>query len=179
MKYDFDRVVDRTNSDSAKWNVKTVFGSPDVLPMWVADMDFPIAKPITDALRKRMTHEVYGYSGASPSLCQAVADRMKRKYDWSIDADWIVFTPGVVPALNAAVRAFTHQGDEVILQDPVYHPFWSAVEQSGCCIASNPMQLVDGRYEIDLGRPRIEVCSQGRNEAGPIAREDDDSVQSP
>ena len=150
MKYDFDRVIDRANTDSSKWNLKTVFGTDDIIPMWVADMDFPIARPITEALRKRVEHEVYGYAYARPSLIEAVIDRMQRKYGWKIRPEWIVFTPGVVPALNAAVRAFTHSGDEVIIQDPVYHPFWAAIEQSGCCVASNPLRLVDGRYEFDL-----------------------------
>ncbi len=150
MKYDFDRVIDRTNTDSSKWNVKSVFGSDDIIPMWVADMDFPIAKPITAALLKRAQHEVYGYAYARPSLIEAVVNRMQKRYGWKIEPAWIVFTPGVVPALNAAIRAFTHTGDEVIIQDPVYHPFWAAIEQSGCCVASNPLRLVNGRYEFDL-----------------------------
>jgi cysteine-S-conjugate beta-lyase len=167
MKYDFDRVIDRSGTDSSKWNVSTVFGSHDVLPMWVADMDFPIAKPITDALRKRMEHEVYGYAYARPSLLQAVIDRMKRRYDWKVQPEWIVFTPGVVPALNAAIRAYTHPGDEVIIQDPVYHPFWSAVEQSGCCVASNPMRLVRGRYHLDLDDLESKFASKELMRRGP------------
>jgi cystathionine beta-lyase len=150
MKYYFDRLIERSNSDSSKWNVKTVFGSDDIIPMWVADMDFPIAKPITEAIRKRAEHEVYGYAYARPSLIEAIVSRMYKKYCWKIEPEWIVFTPGVVPALNAAIRAFTHFGDEVIIQDPVYHPFWAAIEQSGCCVASNPLRLTDGRYEFDL-----------------------------
>jgi cystathionine beta-lyase len=150
MKYDFDRVIDRANSDSSKWNVRSVFGSSDIIPMWVADMDFPIARPITQALQKRAEHEVYGYAYARPSLVEAIVQRMHKRYGWKIEPEWIIFTPGVVPALNVAVRAFTHMGDEVIIQDPVYHPFWSAIEQSGCCVASNPLKLADGRYELDL-----------------------------
>lgn len=150
MKYDFDRMIERSNTDSSKWNVKTVFGSDDIIPMWVADMDFPIARPITEAIRKRADHEVYGYGYARPSLMEAIVNRMYKKYRWKIEPEWIVFTPGVVPALNAAIRAFTHFGDEVIIQDPVYHPFWAAIEQSGCCVASNPLRLTDGRYEFDL-----------------------------
>ena len=145
MKYDFDRMIERSNTDSSKWNVKTVFGSDDIIPMWVADMDFPIARPITEAIRKRADHEVYGYGYARPSLMEAIVNRMYKKYRWKIEPEWIVFTPGVVPALNAAIRAFTHFGDEVIIQDPVYHPFWAAIEQSGCCVASNPLRLTDGR----------------------------------
>ncbi len=150
MKYDFDRVIDRSNSDSSKWNVRGVFGRDDIIPMWVADMDFPIATPITQALQKRVEHDIYGYAYTRPSLIEAVVDRMQKKYGWKIEPEWIVLTPGVVPALNVAIRAFTHMGDEVIIQDPVYHPFWSAIEQSGCCVASNPLKLVGGRYQFDL-----------------------------
>jgi cystathionine beta-lyase len=150
MKYDFDRVIDRIGSDSSKWDVKSVFGSSDIIPLWVADMDFPIAKPITEAIRKRAEHEIYGYGSVRPSLIEAIVSRMQKKYQWKIEPEWIVFTPGVVPALNTAIRAFTHHGDEVIIQDPVYHPFWSAIEQSGCCIASNPLRLENGHYRFDL-----------------------------
>jgi cystathionine beta-lyase len=150
MKYDFDRIIDRRNSDSSKWNVKRIFGSEDVIPMWVADMDFPISKAITAALRERVDHEVYGYAEVRPSLIEAVVTRMKKKYNWRIEPEWIVFTPGVIPALNAAIRAFTHPGDEVLIHDPVYHPFWSSIEQSGCCIASSPLRFAGGRYAPDL-----------------------------
>ena len=106
MKYDFDRQIERRGSGSAKWDcVEAVFGTKDALPMWVADMDFPVAKPIAEALRKRTQHEIYGYTQPSPSVIEAVVDRMKRKYDWKIKPEWVVFTPGVVPALNAAVKA--------------------------------------------------------------------------
>jgi len=150
MNYDFDRIIGRAGSDSAKWNLLSLYGNTDVIPMWVADMDFPIAKPITEALRKRTEHEFYGYSYVRESLIEAIISRMQKKYGWKVAPEWIVFTPGVIPALNAAIRAFTHPGDEIILQDPVYHPFWSTVEQNGCRTVANKLQLNNGRYEFDL-----------------------------
>jgi cystathionine beta-lyase len=151
MKYDFNRVIDRRNTDCAKWDsVREVFGSSDILPMWVADMDFPIARPITEALRKRTEHEIYGYTRPSPSLYEAVVNRMWQRYHWKIEPEWLVFTPGVVPALNVAVKAFTHPGDEVIIQSPVYYPFWSAVTNNGCQVANNELKLINGHYEIDF-----------------------------
>jgi cystathionine beta-lyase len=150
MKYDFDRIIDRTNSDSAKWNVKAIFGRTDILPMWVADMDFPVPRPVTEALQKRIEHEVYGYGYTQPSLIEAIIKRMKKRYGWKIEPEWIVFTPGVIPAVNAAIHAYCHPGDEVIIQDPVYHPFWSSIEQCGCRVASNPLKLINGHYEIDI-----------------------------
>jgi len=113
-------------------------------------MDFPIAKPVTEELRKRTEHEIYGYTRPGPSVIEAVVDRMQRKYNWKIKPEWIVFTPGVVSALNVAVKAFTHPGDEVIIQGPVYYPIWSAVRNNGCIVTSNELKLIDKRYEIDF-----------------------------
>ncbi len=116
MKFDFDTVCDRRNTDCAKWGaVKAIFGREDVIPMWVADMDFPTAPAITEALEKRAAHPFYGYTMPGPGLTEAVVDRMKRRFDWKIEPEWVVFTPGIIPALNIAVRALTHPGDEIIL----------------------------------------------------------------
>ena len=151
MKYDFDQLIDRRNTSCAKWDgIEAVFGSKDVLPMWVADMDFPIAKPIAEALRKRTEHEIYGYTQTSPSVIEAVVNRMKQKYNWKVEPEWVVFTPGVVPALHAAVKAFTHPGDEVIIQGPVYRPFWSTIAANGCSAVNNQLKLINRRYEIDF-----------------------------
>ena len=151
MKYDFDCVIDRRNTDCLKWDtVEPLFGDKDVLPMWVADMDFPIAKPITEALRERTEHEIYGYTHPGLSLVEAVINRMERKYHWKVKPEWIVFTPGVIPALHAAVRAFTHPGDDIIIQGPVYYPFWSAVTNNGCHVENNQLKLIDGHYEMNF-----------------------------
>jgi len=151
MKYDFDTVCDRKNTDCAKWDyVKSIFGREDVLPLWVADMDFPAAQPIVDALVKRAGHPFYGYTQPGPGVVEAVVERVKRKFDWQIEPEWVVFTPGVIPALNIAIRAFTRPGDEVILQQPVYFPFFGAVTGSGCQIVNNALKLVNGRYEMDF-----------------------------
>ena len=151
MKYDFSIVCDRLNTNCAKWDAaKTVFGREDVIPMWVADMDFPAAKPIVEALKKRAEHEFYGYPQPSHGLTEAIVNRMQQKFDWKIEPEWIVLTPGVIPALSTAVRSITHPGDEVILQEPVYYPFFSVVPSSGCQIVNNGLQLVRGRYEMDF-----------------------------
>ena len=105
MQYDFDRVCDRKNTDCAKWDtVASIFGSEDVIPMWVADMDFPVAQPIVEALKKRAGHPFYGYTQPGPGVIEAVVDRMQRKFNWKIEPEWIVFTPGVIPALHVAVE---------------------------------------------------------------------------
>jgi cystathionine beta-lyase len=151
VKYDFDTHINRVGTDCAKWdNRKLVFGTEDVLPMWVADMDFAVAEPISAALRKRTGHPVYGYSWPSPCLIQTIVERLERNYGWRIEPEWIVFTPGVIPALAVALKAFTHPGDSVVINDPVYHPFWSLVPGAGCRISASPLQFIDGQYRMDL-----------------------------
>lgn len=150
MKYDFNRICDRKNSNCIKWDfVQYIFGHDDVIPMWVADMDFPVAPPIVEALKRRAEHEFYGYTAAGAEIIQSVVDRIWNKYAWKIKPEWIVFTPGVVPALNVAVRTLAHPGDEIILQEPVYYPFFPAVTSSGCQVANNQLKLINGRYEMD------------------------------
>jgi len=150
MIYDFDCVHSRKNTCSAKWDgVKLLFGSDDVIPMWVADMDFPTAEPIVEALKERAAHPFYGYTQPGESLMQAIIDRMQRVFNWKVEKDWIVLTPGVIPALNVAIRTLTRPGDEVILQEPVYYPFFPSVKQSGCQVVTNQLQLENGRYRMD------------------------------
>lgn len=151
-KYNFDQIIPRQNTDCSKWDAAEIlFGSKDIIPMWVADMDIPIAKPITEALRKRTEHEIYGYSLSEPkSTVDAVVQRLQRKFGWQVRPEWVIFTPGVVPALYSILRSLTVPGDAVIHQDPVYYPFWSAIEDNGCHVANNPLQLVGDRYQIDF-----------------------------
>ena len=151
MKYDFDQICSRQNTNCTKWDaVKTIFGSEDVIPMWVADMDFPVARPIVEAVETRAKHEFYGYTQSGSSLIESIVERLKRKFDWQIEPEWIVFTPGVIPALNIAVRSLTRPGDEVILQEPVYYPFFPIVKQNGCQIATNKLRLSNEHYEMDF-----------------------------
>ena len=151
MKYDFDEVYNRRNTDSLKWDfMKPILGSDDLIPLWVADMDFPVAEPIKEALKKRVEHPFYGYTMPGTNVVDSVVERLQKKYNWKIEPEWIVFTPGVVPALQTAVKSLTHPGDEVILQEPAYHPFFPVVKNSGCNIINNPLKLIDGRYEMDL-----------------------------
>jgi cystathionine beta-lyase len=150
MKYDFDTICDRSKTDCVKWGaVKTMFGREDIIPMWVADMDFPTAPPIVEALQKRAGHPFYSYTMTSPSLTGAVVDRVKHKFNWKIEPEWVVYTPGVVPALHIAVMSLTHPGDEIILQEPVYYPFFGVVTGSGCQIAHNNLKFTGRQYKMD------------------------------
>jgi cystathionine beta-lyase len=162
VKYNFDQVHSRRNTNCAKWDaVKAIFGSDDVIPMWVADMDFPTAKPIVDALKKRVEHPFYGYTQAGKNTTEAVVDRMKRKFNWKIKPEWVVFTPGVIPAVSGAIKSLTHPGDEIILQEPVYYPFFSAVKSNGCQINTNQLKFQNGRYEMDFADLERKFSPQG------------------
>ncbi len=150
MKYNFDTVISREGTGSMKWDtIETVFGNREVLPMWVADMDFPVAEPIISAIKKRLEHPIFGYTKPWKSLIESVVERMKKKFGWDIKPEWVVFTPGVVPAISTAIKAITHPGDEVVLQGPVYYPFWDAIKENGCHIANNTLKFENGKYVMD------------------------------
>jgi cystathionine beta-lyase len=147
----FDRVVNRMQSDSAQWDgAPAIFGTSDILPMWVADMDFEVAAPITEAIVKRAGHGVYGYTFEGDSLKQAVIDRLRTKFGWHVDRSWLVFSTGIVHALHMIIRAFTSPGDGVILQPPVYYPFFSAIRNNGCKVIENPLIERNATYGIDF-----------------------------
>ena len=149
--YNFDEVVNRFGTDSVKWDlIKTNFQTDDIIPMWVADMDFKVLPEIRQALEKRLGHEIYGYSCIGNDYLQAVVDWMKNRHHWEIASDWIVTTPGVVSALAVAVNAFTAKGDAVIIQKPVYYPFDRVIEANGRVIIENPTIFCDDHYEIDF-----------------------------
>lgn len=149
MKYDFDEVIDRRKTRSSKWdNVKALFGSPDVLPMWVADMDFRVPQPVVDAIIERARHPIFGYT-VSGDVVRSVADRLHRLYGWEVQPEWVLLTPGVVPAVNAAVRAFAGPGGAVVVQSPAYPPFWTSLSNNACVPATNVLVRENARYVVD------------------------------
>jgi len=151
LQYHFDQIVERRGTNSTKWdNNKTLFGRDDVLDMWIADMDFPCPEPVVRAIRERAEHPIYGYTFPSNGEYEAIIGWCQRHYGWPVKREWVVYTAGVVNALYTAVRAFTHPGDEVVVQPPVYYPFNAAIRNTGCQILYNPLKLVDGRYEMDI-----------------------------
>ncbi|WMJ79161.1 MalY/PatB family protein [Clostridium sp. MB40-C1] len=150
MKYDFDKTIDRIGSNTAKWDeIEEKFGTKDVLPMWVADMDFRVAQPIIDALKERAEHGIFGYTKMSDSYKEAVCNWMKKRHNWEVKKDWLIHSPGVVPALSIIVREFTEPGDKIIIQSPVYYPFFDVVKDNGRELVCNSLKEVDGRYIMD------------------------------
>ncbi len=151
MKYDFDKIIDRTATESLKWVYpRKVLGVEDAIPLWVADMDFEAPPAVVEAITRRAAHGIYGYPLVPPSLWQAAIDWLKRQHGWEVQKAWLAKSPGIVSALNYCVRAFTRPGDGVIIQTPVYHPFYYAVERNGRRLIRNPLGFDGRRYTMDL-----------------------------
>ena len=146
MKYDFDELTDRRGTNSYKWDTD---GGSDVIQMWVADMDFRTAPAVTDALRRRVEHGIFGYTKVPGAYYDAVVSWFARRHGWTMERDWIIYTSGVVPAVSAVVKALTVPGDRVIVQTPVYNCFFSSVRNNGCEVLENPLLCRDGRYTMD------------------------------
>lgn len=146
MKYDFDKQISRRGTDSYKWDSAE---SEHVLPMWVADMDFPTAPAIVDALKKRIEHGIFGYTRVPESYYKVVTDWFSRRHNWTVNREWIIYTSGVVPAVSAIIKALTVPGDKVLVQTPVYNCFFWSIRNNGCEMVSSPLCYADNTYTID------------------------------
>ncbi len=149
---DFDTIIERKNTDCLKYDFAKRRGMPeDVLPLWVADMDFKTSSYVEDALAERARHGIFGYSESQTPYFEIVRDWMKRHHDWEVKEPWLIKTPGVVFALAMAVKAYTEPGDGVLIQSPVYYPFSEVIEDNGRRIVSNTLVLgEDHKYHIDF-----------------------------
>ncbi len=149
--YNFDKIINRRGTISSKWDsLKKLYGREDLLPLWVADMDFESPPEVIKALIERAYHGVYGYNFISDEYYEAVISWMKRRHNWHIEKEWITYTPGVVPAISYAIKAFTQPGDKIIIQTPVYHPFYKVIEENERRIVKNPLIYRDGKYYMDF-----------------------------
>lgn len=151
MGYDFDRVIPRRGTNCAKFDAAVERGLPaDVLPLWVADMDFQAPECVLDALKKAVEHGIFGYSILGDGYFPAVANWFRSRFGWEVREDWLVITPGVVFALAAAVRVTTKPGDNVLVQPPVYYPFYNVIRENDRKIVESPLVYREGRYTIDF-----------------------------
>lgn len=151
MQYDFDTPIDRTHTWSIKHDFKKENGkADDILPLWVADMDFRSPDSVVEALKKAVDHGIFGYSRADESYFDAVAAWYQKRHHLTLQPEWMTCTPGIVFALSIAVRAFTQEGDAVLIQPPVYHPFSRTILRNKRTLVENPLVLKDGHYEMDL-----------------------------
>jgi cystathionine beta-lyase len=154
--FDFDRVIDRRDGDSIKWNK---YAGRDVLPLWVADMDFAAPPAVLDALRKRVEHGCFGYAHPGPDLVEAVLAHLRREYAWPVEAEWLVWLPGLVTGINVACRVI--EGD-VLVATPIYPPFLSAPRLNGRALTTVPLRLADGRWGWDFAAMEAALTPETR-----------------
>jgi cysteine-S-conjugate beta-lyase len=181
MKYNFDKEITREQSGSVKWDLRETRGGNEIIPMWVADMDFQTPDEVISAIVERAKHGIFGYTYPTDSYRQAVTSWMKKRHNWDIKKEWIITTPGVVAAFSAAIEAFTSEGDKIIIQPPVYHPFHKVINTSNRIVVENRLIVVNNRYTMDFddlerilkeGASMIVLCSP-HNPVGRVWTEDE------
>lgn len=145
--FDFDTVINRRGTNSYKWDIVK---EEDVIPLWVADMDFKAAPAILEALKKRVEHGVFGYTLVPDSYYEAIINWFARRHNWQIDRSWIIYTTGVVPAVSCAIKALTLPGEKVLIQTPDYNCFFSSIKNNGCEVAENELVRHGDSYEVDF-----------------------------
>ena len=151
MNYNFDEVIDRSNSDCSKIeNLKPLFGREDIIPLWVADMDFKSPPAITRALMKRVEHGVFGYTVQSEEYFNSIINWHNKRYNWIVSKEDINYVPGVVKGFSIAIEVFTEVGDNIIIQPPVYHPFRIMTKALNRNVVNNPLILENGQYRMDF-----------------------------
>lgn len=156
--YNFDETIDRTGTDSIKYDATKAFlGAEGIIPMWVADMDFRTPSFIVEAMKARMNHEIFAYTFRSDSYIESVMNWLQRRHQWGVPKEAVLFSPGVVPAVNIAVLAYTQPGDRIITQPPVYFPFFHAVNDHGRELVYNPLILKEGRLYMDFENLEMEA----------------------
>lgn len=148
---DFDHIYPRVDTDSVKWDsIKTTYGKDDLVPLWVADMDFMAPTPVIDALSDYTKRGLFGYSLVPDALYQAIFDWEKTHYSYSLEKEDILFSPGVVPSIGVAIQAYTQPGDSILIHDPVYHPFANMVKANERNLVTSPLGIEDGHFIMDL-----------------------------
>ena len=146
MKYDFDELVERRGTNCVKWDE----GQPDMIPLWVADMDFKVAPAIQKALQQRVEHGVFGYNIVPESYYEAVISWFHRRHQWEIQRQWILYTTAVVPAMSCVIKALTMPGEKVLILSPAYNCFFSSIKNNGCEVLESPLKAVGDSFEVDF-----------------------------
>jgi cystathionine beta-lyase len=153
MQYNFDQIIDRRGTDALKIDaVPSIWGRNDLMPLWVANMDFATPPFIVEALRRRLDHEVIGYTVRTPQWASSIVAWQQSRYGWEIQPEWLNFVPGIVPGIALVISCFTEPGDTVLIQPPVYHPYIHVPTNLGRTLRRNRLDLVDGQYQIDFER---------------------------
>ena len=181
MTYDFDELLERRGTDSVKWDgVQEVWGRDDLLPLWVADMDFRTPPFVMDALQRQLSGGVLGYTRPCADWAPAICDWLLRRHGWQVETGWISFVPGIVRAQALALLCFTRPGDRVAVMNPVYHPFFLVTQRLEREVVFSPLVLRDGHYHIDYARLeqdldgcRVLILCNPHNPGGRVWTEDE------
>lgn len=176
MKYNFDEVIERKGTDSVKWDgVESRWGRNDLIPMWVADMDFRTAPFVVEALKKRLEHEVLGYTFACKEWSESIVKWLRNRHGWAIRENMLTFTPGIVRGLAFTVQCFTEKGDKIMVMPPVYHPFFLVSERNERQVVFSPLVLKEGslyidfdRFEKDIAGCKLLILSNPHNPGGRV-----------
>jgi len=161
--YDFDKIIHREGTNAYKLDLREKnFGTKDVIPLWVADMDFEAPPMVQKAIQARAAHEVYGYTIRKDTFAQSIVDWVQYKHNWGIEKNWIEYSPGVVPALVMSVLAFSQPGDGIIIQPPIYPPFYSIVSGNERKVVENPLVEMEGKFHINF-KQLEELASKPEN----------------
>ncbi|SFB13062.1 MULTISPECIES: MalY/PatB family protein [unclassified Bacillus (in: firmicutes)] len=172
----FDRRIDRNDTGSVKWGLtKDIFGGEGLLPMWVADMDFEPPREVIDAILKRAEHPVYGYTFVPETTATAISNWLKKRHDWQVQSNWILYANGVVAALSTAIQSFSNPGDRIMIHTPVYTPFFEMINKNDRIAIHSPLLLKGNLYEIDFNNMEKELQSGVRllilcNPHNPVGR---------
>lgn len=175
-KYDFDEIIPRKGTDCEKYDqLESHFGNANAIPLWVADSDFRVPDFITDAIRNRVEHEIYAYSFRPDGYFNSIIRWQQHRHDWPIEREMILPTQGIVSTLSSIIMAFTNAGEKVIIQPPVYTPFFSCVKDCGRMVVENPLKVEEGRYTFDLDDLSRKIDSETRllilcNPHNPVGR---------
>lgn len=149
--YNFDKMITRWDTNCIKWDgAASTYGANDLLPMWVADMDFTCPNPVLAAIQKRTQHPIFGYSFPSSNCYQAIIDKFQRDFKWNIKKEWIIFSHGVVDGIHSAIKGISKPNDNIIIQSPVYYPFFSVIENNQCQIIDNSLKIEANQYKIQF-----------------------------
>lgn len=150
MKYNFDEIIDRKNNFAAKYDeLMLKYGKDDLIPMWVADMDFKAPQPVIDVMRERLDQGIFGYTARPDSYYESISQWLSKRHGWNVDPKHIIHSPLVIPSINVIIKEFTKPGDKIIIQTPVYSPFFDVVSNNNRELLLNPLKLVDGKYGMD------------------------------
>jgi cystathionine beta-lyase len=180
--WDFDEIIDRSSTGSIKWEPKVLRekfgqGRENLLPLWVADMDFKSPAVVRQAMEERLAHQVYGYTIQDPGYNEELISWYQRRHQWEIKNNWILTTPGIVPAVNYFIQRFSKPGDKVLIQTPVYYPFAQSIVCNGRGIKENPLKIEDGRFLMDFNdlenkvrdpRVRVAILCSPHNPVGRV-----------